>query len=66
MATGRKEIRRAVGDACGNGLRPRGRAERIVFGTDGQDRAGDLFDGISPRLRYPRPRDKILQPSSFF
>lgn len=47
MATGRKEIRLAVGHAGGNGLCLTGRAERIIFSADGQDRAGDLFDRIS-------------------
>jgi hypothetical protein len=50
MTAGGKEDGPAVGHAGGNVLRPTGRAERIVFGADRQDRAGDLLD----RLRVVR------------
>src|ERR1035438_3972398 len=46
MAAGWKDDGPAVGHAGGNILRPTGRAEPIVFGTDCQDRAGDLLDRI--------------------
>src|ERR1039457_1845813 len=46
MAAGWKEDGPAVRHAGGDVLRPTGRAESIVFGADGQDRAGDLLDRI--------------------
>ena len=46
MTAGGKEDGPAVGHAGGKVLRPTGRAERIVFGADRQDRARDLLDRI--------------------
>jgi hypothetical protein len=46
MTAGRKDDGLTVGHASGDGLRPIGRAERIVSGTHRQNRADDLFNRI--------------------